>query len=65
MADVPFSGAGHLIKEKHFFKPIAHKRHMYVVIVRSLLLVTWQLTSEVIFFMITAATFPTHIASCV
>lgn len=31
------SGAGHLIKEKHFFKPTAHKRHMYVVIVRSLL----------------------------
>lgn len=31
------SGAGCLIKEKHFFKPIAHKCHMYVVIVRSLL----------------------------
>lgn len=28
-------------------------------------LVTWQLTSEVIFFMITTVTFPTHITSCV
>jgi hypothetical protein len=37
MPDVPRSGAGHLIKEKTFLKPVAYKRHMYVVIVWSLL----------------------------